>query len=66
MFRNCNDLGKRYDMIKNNDGLWEVTTDSLTEGFHYYSLIVDGMTVADPAKNILWNGQDGKRNRGPV
>ena len=48
------DLGKRYDMIKNNDGLWEVTTDSLTEGFHYYSLIVDGMTVADPASETFY------------
>lgn len=31
------DLAKKYDMIKNNEGVWEVTTDSLTEGFHYYS-----------------------------
>jgi enterochelin esterase-like enzyme len=48
------DLGKKYDMVKNNDGIWEVTTDSLTEGFHYYSLIIDGMAVADPASETFY------------
>jgi enterochelin esterase-like enzyme len=48
------DLAKKYDMVKNNDGIWEVTTDSLTEGFHYYSLIVDGLAVADPASETFY------------
>lgn len=48
------DLGKRYDMEKNTQGVWEVRTDSLTEGFHYYSLIVDGLTVADPASESFY------------
>ncbi|HPI69588.1 MAG TPA: alpha/beta hydrolase-fold protein [Bacteroidales bacterium] len=48
------DLGKRYDMKKTEDNVWEVTTDSLTEGFHYYSLIVDGFTVADPASETFY------------
>jgi enterochelin esterase-like enzyme len=48
------DLAKKYDMVKNNEGIWEVTTDSLTEGFHYYSLIVDGLTVADPASDSFY------------
>lgn len=48
------DLGKRYDMVKNSSGLWEVTTDSLTEGFHYYSLIIDGLAVADPASETFY------------
>jgi len=48
------DLGKKYDMVKNNKGVWEVTTDSLTEGFHYYSLIVDGMSIADPASETYY------------
>ncbi len=39
------DLAKKYDMVKNSDGVWEVTTDSLTEGFHYYSLIIDGLQL---------------------
>jgi len=27
------DLGKKYDMVKNGEGVWETTTDSLSEGF---------------------------------
>ena len=41
-------------MIKNNEGIWEVTTDSLTEGFHYYSLLIDGVAVADPASESFY------------
>ena len=48
------DFGKKYDMIKNSDGIWEVTTDSLSEGFHYYSLIVDGIAVADPSSETFY------------
>jgi enterochelin esterase-like enzyme len=48
------DLGKKYDMAKNADGFWEVTTDSLSEGIHYYSLIVDGLSVADPASETFY------------
>jgi enterochelin esterase-like enzyme len=48
------DLGKKYDMVKNADGVWETTTDSLSEGFHYYSLIIDGLAVADPASESFY------------
>ena len=48
------DLGKKYDMVKNSEGTWEVTTDSLTEGFHYYSLLIDGFAVADPASEAFY------------
>jgi enterochelin esterase-like enzyme len=48
------DLGKKYDMVKGADGTWEVTTDSLSEGIHYYSLIIDGVTVADPASESYY------------
>ena len=48
------DLGKKYDMVKNAEGLWEITTDSLSEGFHYYSLIIDGVAVADPASESFY------------
>ena len=48
------DLAKKYDMVRNNEGIWEVTTDSLTEGFHYYSLLIDGMAVADPASETFY------------
>ncbi len=48
------DLGRKYDMEKGADGSWEVTTDSLSEGFHYYSLIIDGVAVADPASETFY------------
>jgi len=48
------DLGKKYDMVKNGEGIWETTTDSLSEGFHYYSLIIDGLSVADPASETFY------------
>jgi len=48
------DLGKKYDMVKNAEGVWEVTTDSLSEGFHYYSMIIDGVAVADPASESFY------------
>jgi enterochelin esterase-like enzyme len=48
------DLGKKYDMVKNGEGVWEVTTDSLSEGFHYYSLVIDGVSVADPAGETFY------------
>jgi enterochelin esterase-like enzyme len=48
------DLAKKYDMIKNSEGIWEVTTDSLTEGFHYYSLLVDGFAIADPSSETFY------------
>ena len=40
--------GKSYDMTKGEDGLWEVTTEPLVPGFHYYTLTVDGKRVSDP------------------
>jgi enterochelin esterase-like enzyme len=48
------DLAKKYDMVKNSEGVWEIKTDSLTEGFHYYSLLIDGFAVADPSSETFY------------
>lgn len=48
------DLGKKYDMVKDAGGTWTVTTDSIGEGFHYYSLLIDGLAVADPASQSFY------------
>ena len=48
------DLARKYDMTKDSAGEWSVTTDTLTEGFHYYSLIIDGLPVADPASETFY------------
>jgi 1,4-alpha-glucan branching enzyme len=33
----------RFDMSKGENGIWNVTTPPLIVGFHYYSLVVDGV-----------------------
>jgi enterochelin esterase-like enzyme len=48
------DLGKKYDMKIDADGTWTATTDSLSEGFHYYSLIIDDVAVADPSSETYY------------
>lgn len=48
------DLGKKYDMVKDTSGFWNVTTDSISRGFHYYSLLIDGVAVADPASESFY------------
>ncbi|MFD2570548.1 alpha/beta hydrolase-fold protein [Spirosoma soli] len=48
------DLGKKYDMEKDTAGFWTVTTDSISRGFHYYSLLIDGLPVADPASETFY------------
>jgi enterochelin esterase-like enzyme len=48
------DLVKKYDMVKDTVGVWEVTTDTLSEGFHYYSILIDGVAVADPASETFY------------
>ncbi|TYR35535.1 esterase [Sphingobacterium phlebotomi] len=48
------DLGKKYDLKKDGTGSWSVTTDSIGEGFHYYSLLIDGVAVADPASKTFY------------
>ncbi len=41
-------------MIKDEEGNWRVTTDSIGEGFHYYSLIIDGVPVVDPGSQTFY------------
>jgi enterochelin esterase-like enzyme len=48
------DLGKKYDMKKDTAGFWTVTTDSISPGFHYYSLLIDGVAVADPSSETFY------------
>ncbi len=48
------DLGKKYPMVKDAEGFWTVTTDTISEGIHYYSLIIDGVALADPASETFY------------
>lgn len=40
--------GKKYEMSKDEYGWWTAKTDPLVVGFHYYFLLVDGLSVIDP------------------
>ncbi len=46
--------GVKYDMNKSENGVWTVTTKPQVPGFHYYSLIVDGVSTADPASQTFY------------
>lgn len=48
------DFGQKYDMQRDTNGVWNVTTGLLGSGIHYYSLIVDGLSVADPASESFY------------
>ncbi len=48
------DLGKKYDMVKEEEGSWAITTDPIVEGFHYYSILIDGVAVCDPGSQTFY------------
>ena len=48
------DLGGRNDGVKDATGTWTIVTKPLMPGYHYYSLIVDGVSVADPASTSYY------------
>ena len=51
--------GSRYDMTRSENGVWSVTTQPLIPGFHYYSLVVDGVVVNDPGSHTFYGtGKD--------
>lgn len=43
------DLGKRYEMTRDEKGIWTVTTDPQVVGFHYYTLNIGGLGFIDPS-----------------
>jgi enterochelin esterase-like enzyme len=49
-------VGKNFDLAKTETGVWSVTTTPLVVGFHYYTFVVDGATVADPSSRTFFGG----------
>ena len=43
------DLGKKYEMTRDEKGDWTCTTEPQGPGFHYYFLFIDGVRVGDPS-----------------
>jgi enterochelin esterase family protein len=41
-------------MTRGADGMWSVTLPPQVVGFHYYTLVVDGVTMADPATRTFF------------
>jgi enterochelin esterase-like enzyme len=51
--------GGPFEMVKGEDGFWSVTTPPLVPGFHYYSLVIDGVAVNDPGSHTFYGtGKD--------
>lgn len=48
--------GPKVDMEKQQDGFWTVTTTPLVPGFHYYTLIIDGVEVSDTNSHAFFGG----------
>jgi enterochelin esterase-like enzyme len=46
--------GATLDMVKGADGTWTATSAPQVPGFHYYSLIVDGVEVNDPSSKTYF------------
>jgi enterochelin esterase-like enzyme len=48
------DLGKKYEAEKDTSGFWTVTTEPISQGFHYYSLLIDGVAMVDPGSETFY------------
>jgi enterochelin esterase family protein len=46
----------KMDMVKQPDGFWTATTPPLVPGFHYYTLIIDGVEVSDSGSHSFFGG----------
>lgn len=46
--------GVKYDMVKDEKGVWTGESAPQDEGFHYYQLNVDGASVPDPGTKYFY------------
>jgi enterochelin esterase family protein len=46
--------GIKYDLIKNDKGIWSGDSRPQDEGFHYYQLVIDGAQVPDPGSMFFY------------
>ncbi|MGD9931254.1 MAG: alpha/beta hydrolase-fold protein [Mangrovibacterium sp.] len=46
--------GVKYDMVKDEDGLWTGESAPQDVGFHYYQLNIDGASVPDPGSLFFY------------
>ncbi len=46
--------GVKYDLVKNDKGVWTGESAPQDEGFHYYQLNIDGASVPDPGTKYFY------------
>lgn len=46
--------GKKYDMRRDEKGVWCAVTDPLVVGFHYYFINIGGVNIIDPATETFF------------
>ncbi len=46
--------GQPHPMQKGDDGVWTITFGPISLGFHYYTFLVDGANVCDPAGETFY------------
>lgn len=46
--------GVKYDMVKDDKGVWTGESAPQDEGFHYYQLNIDGASVPDPGTQYFY------------
>ena len=46
--------GVKYDMVKDENGVWTGESAPQDEGFHYYQLEIDGASVPDPGSKYYY------------
>ena len=46
--------GVKYDLTKNEEGIWTGYSEPQDEGFHYYQLNIDGASVPDPGTKYYY------------
>ncbi len=46
--------GVKYDMVKDDKGIWTGESAPQDEGFHYYQLNIDGASVPDPGTKYFY------------
>ena len=46
--------GVRYPMVKGEDGVWTGVSNAQDEGFHYYQINLDGVSVPDPGSVMFY------------
>jgi enterochelin esterase family protein len=54
--------GGRFDMKKNEQGAWTLSTEPMKPGIYQYTFNVDGLRITDPGNNLFQTGFNSARS----